>query len=79
MQTAMKTSDMLSVPKTACNQIGTQPEVTRNTSSTSKHWYQFRNVISPYVTVGRLSPSCHKSTQSFQVQNKQIRDTKTKA
>ena len=30
MQTAMKTSDMQSGPKTACNQILTQAEVTGN-------------------------------------------------
>ena len=30
MQTAMKTSDMQSVLKTICNQIGTQPEIIRN-------------------------------------------------
>ena len=45
MWTTMKTSDMWSVPKTACNQIRTQPEVTRNISSTSKHLYPFRNAI----------------------------------
>ena len=37
MQTALKTSVMQSIPKTDCKWIGTQPEVTRNIYSTSKH------------------------------------------
>ena len=45
MWTAMKSSDMWSVPKTACSQIGTHPEVTRNIYSTRKHWHPSRNAI----------------------------------
>ena len=45
MWTAMKISDMWSVPKTTCNLLGTQSEVTRNIYSTSKCWYPSRNAV----------------------------------
>ena len=84
-----QSSHMQSVSKTASNQIGAQPEVTRNCQdSTGKHWYPSRNTnVCPDVVKSQsnhIQPVTAESKKSqistkLQVQNKQIRDTKTQA
>ena len=68
---------MQSVSKTACNQIGTQPEITRNIYSTSKHWYPSGSIkmCPDYINFEIQSNQSSRNHKFHQ----QIRDTKTQA